>query len=208
MLLTILILFSLNPTAIFCTNNTESNYVIKERGFSGNSNITNSTYLPGNVYTSNGNLFYNNINQSIVQSLNFYNSSALFINGYVLYINGSIYINTINGNYYGNYLTANFLNISSQFEESGSDDDKIELVLELQNVSLIYEGNNNNETIIDNNNETIIDNNNETIIDDHQYENTESTLKQIFRRAINAINEQRQFEIYPFYHLKVKSNKM
>ena len=33
-------------------------------------------------------------------------------------------------------------------------------------------------------------------------------LRQIFKRAIAAINEQKRFEIYPFYHIKVKAAKM
>ena len=39
--------------------------------------------------------------------------------------------------------------------------------------------------------------------------NTDDTaLRQIFKRAIKAINEQTQFEIYPFYQIKVKAKKM
>jgi hypothetical protein len=39
-------------------------------------------------------------------------------------------------------------------------------------------------------------------------ESNDATLRSIFRRAITAINEQTRFEIYPFYHIKVKANKM
>jgi len=36
----------------------------------------------------------------------------------------------------------------------------------------------------------------------------DSLLRAIYKRAINAINEQNQFEIYPFYYIKVKANRM
>jgi hypothetical protein len=35
-------------------------------------------------------------------------------------------------------------------------------------------------------------------------ESNDVILRSIFNRAIKAINEQKQFEIYPFYHIKVK----
>uniref|UniRef100_A0A6C0BWX5 Uncharacterized protein n=1 Tax=viral metagenome TaxID=1070528 RepID=A0A6C0BWX5_9ZZZZ len=137
MLLTILILLSLNPTAIFSTNNTESNYFIKERSFGGSSNI--------NTTTTNINTTTTNIND---------------------------------------------------FEISGNEETPDEPIKILQNVTLIYDMT-NNTIITQYSNEY-----------SNEYENAESTLIQIFRRAIKAINEQRHFEIYPFYHLKVKSNRM
>jgi hypothetical protein len=36
----------------------------------------------------------------------------------------------------------------------------------------------------------------------------DTLLRAIYKRAINAINEQTRFEIYPFYQIKVKANKM
>jgi hypothetical protein len=39
-------------------------------------------------------------------------------------------------------------------------------------------------------------------------ETNDVALRQIFKRAIKAINEQTRFEIYPFYHIKVKAKKM
>ena len=36
----------------------------------------------------------------------------------------------------------------------------------------------------------------------------DTNLRNIFRRAIAAINEQTSFEIYPFYHLRVKADQM
>jgi hypothetical protein len=35
-------------------------------------------------------------------------------------------------------------------------------------------------------------------------ESNDAILRSIFNRAIKAINEQKQFEIYPFYHIKLK----
>lgn len=42
----------------------------------------------------------------------------------------------------------------------------------------------------------------------HEFKTDDSTLRQIFKRAIKAINEQTRFEIYPFYHIKVKGKAM
>lgn len=39
-------------------------------------------------------------------------------------------------------------------------------------------------------------------------ESDDTILRTIFKRAIEGILEQKQFEIYPFYHLKVKAGKM
>ena len=41
-----------------------------------------------------------------------------------------------------------------------------------------------------------------------EIETDDAALRQIFKRAIKAINEQTQFEIYPFYQIKVKAKRI
>ena len=192
MLFYILLCLTLNPPGVISTNDTSIEYFSKDRGFSAN-NSGKTSFLT-NAYISNQNLIYSNINTSLVGLLNYYNSNSVSINAYIIYINGSIF--TSSNSYYDNFLTTNFINITYpfDFEVSGDEVNFIEQMNDYENVTISYGNNTIDGTTGENGN----------IL----YENTESTLLQIFRRAITSINEQRQFQIYPFYHLKVKSARM